>query len=94
MGKPAKELKLAAEQGAGRTMAGAFAPSNGPGECCDRPGQIQRRSRCNEQLRSGRHIRKPVDFHPFAEAVRQLGLYWLMRQRIGETDETHFEQIV
>lgn len=24
------------------------------------------------------YVRKPVDFHEFAEAVRQLGLYWLL----------------
>lgn len=24
------------------------------------------------------YVRKPVDFHQFAEAVRQLGLYWLI----------------
>jgi CheY-like chemotaxis protein len=24
------------------------------------------------------YIRKPVDFHQFTEAVRQLGLYWLV----------------
>jgi two-component system response regulator len=24
------------------------------------------------------YIRKPVDFNQFVEAVRQLGLYWLM----------------
>jgi len=24
------------------------------------------------------YMRKPVDFHQFAEAIRHLGLYWLL----------------
>ena len=30
------------------------------------------------QLRANSYVRKPVDFNQFAEAVRQLGLYWLL----------------
>jgi CheY-like chemotaxis protein len=29
-------------------------------------------------LRVNSYIRKPVDFHQFAEAIQQLGLYWLV----------------
>ncbi len=29
-------------------------------------------------LRANSYVRKPVDFAAFAEAVRELGLYWLV----------------
>lgn len=30
------------------------------------------------RLRANSYVRKPVEFHRFADAVRQLGLYWLL----------------
>lgn len=34
------------------------------------------------------YIRKPVDFNQFAEAIRQVGLYWLV---LNESVPTHLE---
>jgi two-component system response regulator len=34
------------------------------------------------RLGANSYVRKPVEFHQFVEAVRQLGLYWLI---INET---------
>jgi CheY-like chemotaxis protein len=36
-------------------------------------------------LGANSYIRKPVDFNQFAEAVRQLGLYWLMLNEVPQS---------
>ncbi len=42
------------------------------------PGKVRRRQAAGLRRRSypAMHIRKPVDFQQFAEAVRALDLYW------------------
>jgi CheY-like chemotaxis protein len=40
------------------------------------------------RLGTNSYVRKPVDFVEFTEAVRQLGLYWLMVNTMPPTQET------
>lgn len=39
-------------------------------------------------LGANSYIRKPVDFEQFVEAVRNLGLYWLLMNEVPETVRT------
>ena len=35
------------------------------------------------ELGANSYVRKPVDFREFTEAARQLGLYWLLMNRVA-----------
>jgi DNA-binding response OmpR family regulator len=37
------------------------------------------------RLGANSYIRKPVDFNQFSEAIRQLGLYWLVLNEVPDT---------
>ncbi len=50
----------------------------------DEPGDLTE----SYQLGANSYIRKPVDFNQFSEAIRQLGLYWLVLNEVPELNLT------